>query len=72
MPIRSLARRISPFLLAGVALWASGHFEWVEMRAHPFQRVGALMLVMAACGVTYFGALMVMGFRFRDFKRTSK
>lgn len=59
------------FLLAGVALWTSGHFDWISMQNHPLQRVGALALVMLACGVSYFGALIAMGFRFRDFKRVS-
>jgi putative peptidoglycan lipid II flippase len=59
------------FLLAGVALWTAGHFDWIGMQAHPWQRVGALALVMLACGVTYFGALLAMGFRFKDFKRIS-
>jgi putative peptidoglycan lipid II flippase len=39
------------------------------MRAVPFQRIAALMGILAACGVVYFGSLMAMGFRFRDFKR---
>ncbi|HJV82285.1 murein biosynthesis integral membrane protein MurJ [Noviherbaspirillum sp.] len=59
------------FLLAGVALWIAGHFDWVALRANPLHRVGALALVMLACGVTYFGALFIMGFRLRDFKRVS-
>ena len=59
------------FLLAGVALWTSSRFDWLELHAHPFLRIGALALVMAACGITYFGALLAMGFRFRDFKRLS-
>ncbi|HJV86819.1 MAG TPA: murein biosynthesis integral membrane protein MurJ [Noviherbaspirillum sp.] len=59
------------FLLAGVALWTSGQFDWVAMRATPLHRVTALCLVMLACGVTYFGALLAMGFRFRDFKRVT-
>lgn len=59
------------FLLAGVALWTAGHFDWIALQANPFQRIGALMLVMAACGITYFGALLAMGFRFSDFKRVS-
>ena len=58
-------------LLAGMALWTAGHFDWMALRAHPLQRVGALGLVIAACGATYFGALLAMGFRFRDFKRVS-
>lgn len=59
------------FLLAGVALWSAGHFDWIALREHPLQRVLALAAVMAACGITYFGALLAMGFRFRDFKRVS-
>lgn len=59
------------FLLAGVALWTAGHFDWIALQANPFQRIGALMLVMAVCGITYFGALLAMGFRFGDFKRIS-
>ncbi|HJV74063.1 MAG TPA: murein biosynthesis integral membrane protein MurJ [Noviherbaspirillum sp.] len=59
------------FLLAAVALWTAGHFDWIAMQARPLQRIGALALVMAACGITYFGALLAMGFRFRDFKRVS-
>lgn len=59
------------FLLAGVALWTAGHFDWLALRAHPLQRIGALSLVMLACGATYFGALFAMGFRLRDFKRVS-
>jgi putative peptidoglycan lipid II flippase len=59
------------FLLAGVALWTAGHFNWLALRAHPLERIGALVLVMASCGITYFGALLAMGFRFRDFKRIS-
>ena len=59
------------FLLAGAALWTAGHFNWLELRAHPLQRVAALGIVIVVCGSTYFGALLAMGFRFRDFKRVS-
>ncbi|RJF99144.1 murein biosynthesis integral membrane protein MurJ [Noviherbaspirillum saxi] len=59
------------FLLAGVALWTAGHFDWVGLQSRPLLRVAALTAVMGACGVTYFGALIAMGFRFRDFKRIS-
>lgn len=58
------------FLLAGIALWTAGFFNWTGLQAQPFVRVGALTMVMFACGATYFGALLVMGFRLRDFKRT--
>lgn len=56
-------------LLAAVALWSSSYFDWIAMRAHPALRVGALLLVLTACGAAYFGALAAMGFRFRHFKR---
>ncbi len=58
-------------LLAGVALWTSGQFDWLALKAHPVQRIAALAGVMVACGASYFGALLAMGFRFRDFKRVS-
>lgn len=58
-------------LLAGVALWTAGQFDWLALQVHPLWRVGALTAVMLACGITYFGALLAMGFRFSDFKRTS-
>jgi putative peptidoglycan lipid II flippase len=58
-------------LMGGIALWLAGHFDWTAMRAVPFQRIAALMGILAACGVVYFGSLMAMGFRFRDFKRIS-
>lgn len=60
------------FLLGGVALAVAHQFDWIAMRAHPLQRMGALLLVFAACGIAYFGALLAMGFRFRDFKRTAR
>ncbi|HEX7646019.1 MAG TPA: murein biosynthesis integral membrane protein MurJ [Noviherbaspirillum sp.] len=59
------------FILAGVALWTSSFFDWIALHSHPLLRIGALALVMAACGVSYFGALLAMGFRFSDFKRVS-
>lgn len=56
-------------LMAGVALWTAAQFDWVGLRAVPLQRVGALLIVLIACGISYFGSLLAMGFRFRDFKR---
>jgi putative peptidoglycan lipid II flippase len=59
-------------LMAGTALWLAGQVDWIAMRATPLLRVGALFGVLAACGVVYFGALLAMGFRFRDFKRIAR
>jgi len=60
------------FLMAAVALWSAAQFNWVGPHTGSLARVGALLVVLAACGVAYFGALLAMGFRFRDFKRTSR
>jgi putative peptidoglycan lipid II flippase len=59
-------------LMAGVALWLAAQVDWIAMRATPLLRVGALFGVLAACGIVYFGALLAMGFRFRDFKRIAR
>ena len=60
------------FLLAGTTMWVAGHFDWIAMQAHPLLRMGALFLVMAVGGIVYFGALLLTGFRFADFKRTAR
>ena len=59
-------------LMAGVALWLAGHFDWIAMRAEPLQRIAALIGILAACGIVYFGALLAMGFRFREFRRMAR
>lgn len=59
-------------MLAGAALWISGHFDWIALRAHPLLRIGALGLVMIVCGLAYFGPLLAMGFRLREFKRIAR
>ena len=59
------------FLLAGVGMWIAAQFDWIALKTEPFLRIGALLIVILACGISYFGALLLMGFRFRDFKRLS-
>ncbi len=58
-------------LLAGVALWSGQQVDWIAMHATPWRRIGALSLIIIACATAYFGALLTMGFRFRDFRRLS-
>ena len=60
------------FLLAGVALWSASYFDWLRLQQQPLLRVGALALVLALCAAAYFGALLAMGFRFRDFRRIAQ
>ncbi|MFC5475060.1 murein biosynthesis integral membrane protein MurJ [Paraherbaspirillum soli] len=60
------------FLMAAVALWSAGQFDWTGPHTSSLARTGALLVVMAACGATYFGALLIMGFRFREFIRVAR
>jgi putative peptidoglycan lipid II flippase len=59
------------FLMGGAALWVAGKFDWIAMQAHPLQRISMLILVLVVCAITYFGALVAMGFRPADFKRSA-
>ncbi|MDB5822322.1 MAG: murJ [Herminiimonas sp.] len=59
------------FLLAGTAMWMGSQFDWFALQARPLLRIGVLSGIVVSCGAVYFGALMLMGFRFADFKRTT-
>ncbi len=59
-------------LMGGIGAWIADQFGWIAMQATPLARIGALGLVMVACGATYFGSLWTMGFRLRDFKRETR
>ena len=59
-------------LMGAVAWFGSQQFDWLGLRETPFLRAGALLLIIGACGAVYFGALLALGFRVRDFKRTGK
>jgi len=59
-------------LMGGVALWLEQRFDWIALRAHPLLRIADLTLVVSLCGAVYFAALLIMGFRFRDFKRMAR
>ena len=63
---------VALLFLAGAAIAVSHQFDWIAMRAHPVLRVGALLLVLTACAIAYFGTLLAMGFRFADFKRIAR
>lgn len=59
-------------LLAVASIWSASYFDWIEMQAHPLYRMGALAIVMIVCGVVYFGALLLLGFRIRHFRRIAQ
>ncbi len=57
----------------GAAAWfGAQQFDWLGMRPHPFLRAGALFGLIGVCGVVYFGVLVALGFRVRDFRRIGK
>jgi putative peptidoglycan lipid II flippase len=58
-------------LMAGVAAVTAAQFDWIALHAQPLARIAFLAGVMIAAGATYFIALLLMGFRVRDFKRSS-
>jgi putative peptidoglycan lipid II flippase len=59
-------------LMGAVAWFSQMQFDWAALRAHPFLRLGALLLIIGACALTYFAVLFVLGFRPRDFMRRAK
>jgi putative peptidoglycan lipid II flippase len=56
-------------LMAGVALTLSGQVDWIGMKGEKLLRVGMLGGIIVACMVTYFSALLLMGFRVADFRK---
>jgi putative peptidoglycan lipid II flippase len=57
----------------GLTGWfAAQQFDWLALRATPLLRAGALAGVIAVCALVYFGLLVLLGFRVRDFRRTGK
>jgi putative peptidoglycan lipid II flippase len=59
-------------LMAGVSSWMSDQFPWLEMRHTPILRAAALGLLIVISAAAYFGALAIMGFRPKDFRKTAK
>ncbi|MYN29060.1 murein biosynthesis integral membrane protein MurJ [Duganella levis] len=59
-------------LMAGAAWLGSQQIDWLGLQHHAWLRFGALMLLICVCAAVYFGALLLMGFRLRDFKRIAR
>ena len=62
---------VALFALTAVALTLGHRFNWLAMHNHQFYRALALSGVLTACIGVYFLCLFLVGFRFRDFKRTA-
>ncbi|WP_373991166.1 murein biosynthesis integral membrane protein MurJ [Duganella sp. BuS-21] len=59
--------------LMGAAAWfGAQQIDWMGLRQHAVLRAGALLLLIGLCAAVYFGALLAMGFRLRDFKRNAR
>ncbi|WP_295749499.1 murein biosynthesis integral membrane protein MurJ [Undibacterium sp.] len=58
-------------LMAGVALALSGQVDWIGLKSQKWMRAGLLGGIILACMLSYFLALFAMGFRIRDFRKTS-
>ncbi len=65
------ALRLLPALtvLAGVLAWTNRHMDWIALGAHPGERVAWLLGILLLSALGYFGALLLAGFRPRDFSR---
>jgi putative peptidoglycan lipid II flippase len=63
-------RRLAVALLALAAtLWlAQRNVVWTGLQAAPWQRAGLLALMIGGATSVYFGALLALGFRARDFR----
>jgi putative peptidoglycan lipid II flippase len=59
-------------LMGAVAWFGARQLDWLSMQHQTLLRLGALLLLIGVCCVVYFGALLVMGFRPRDFKRMAR
>jgi putative peptidoglycan lipid II flippase len=59
-------------VMGAVAWFSQSQLDWSAMRAHPFLRIGALLLIIAASAAVYFAVLLGLGFRPRQFMRRAK
>lgn len=58
-------------LMTGTSMYIAGQFKWLTLHAHPIQRIIDLAVVIAVSMAIYFGSLLAMGFRLKDFRRIS-
>jgi putative peptidoglycan lipid II flippase len=60
---------VATVLLAATLAWAAHGLDWIALRAQPWQRAGAMALVLASVAALYFATLMATGLRLRAFLR---
>jgi putative peptidoglycan lipid II flippase len=59
-------------VMGAVAWFSQAELDWTALRAHPFLRLGALLLIIGASAAVYFAVLLGLGFRPRQFMRRAK
>jgi putative peptidoglycan lipid II flippase len=60
---------IASALMAAALVWSSGHFEWLDMKAHALARVGLLVVCVVGAALIYFACLALAGVKLRQFVR---
>lgn len=60
---------VATVALAGWLAWAARAVDWVELGARELWRAGLLAGVLGAAALLYFGLLLLLGLRPRDFAR---
>lgn len=58
-------------LMAAIAGYANGQFDWIGLQAQPWLRVALVLALVAVSAMVYLGALLAMGIRPRQFLRRS-
>jgi len=56
-------------LLTVFLMWAAGAFNWTQLQAQAWMRIGLLVLMMLGAGLIYFGAAWAAGLRLVQFIR---
>ncbi|MBR7782841.1 murein biosynthesis integral membrane protein MurJ [Undibacterium luofuense] len=59
-------------LLAATASYISDQIPWLELKSMPVLRLGLMVMLMVASAGIYFAALGLMGFRPKDFRKTTR
>jgi putative peptidoglycan lipid II flippase len=54
-------------LLGIFLMWGAHSFPWAGWRLEPGKRIGMMAVMLAGAGVLYFGALLAMGLKLRQF-----
>jgi putative peptidoglycan lipid II flippase len=54
-------------LMAAGLIWASGHFDWLGLKAHSLVRVGLVAACVMGAALVYFASLLVTGVKLKQF-----